>query len=335
MNLSIIVPIYGVEKFLRQCVDSILAQQHVDFEVILIDDGSKDGCPAICDEYQKKDARVRVVHKINGGYGSAVNVGLRIAQGDWIGIVEPDDWIEPDMYAALMAKAGDDVDLVKGNYTNVEVGGKLSRNTWVGTPPKGIFTLRESPLFLRSHPSIWTCVYRKKFLSDNGIEMQEIPGAGWTDNLFQVKTMCMARGMRYVDREVYNYRRSPDDVADLRMNWEIPFDRSMEIHSWLEAAKVDDPGILASLCWREMWYVDLLLEIYRKVRNRAILRAVKELTRRFRPELIVGKYGYSCWEQQFIWECQHWPRLHFIKEINRRVGRLLFRIEKYFGIGVR
>lgn len=110
MKISVIVPIYGVERYLRQCLDSIAAQSFSDFEAILVDDGGKDGCPAICDEYAVRDFRFKVIHKANAGYGAAVNSGLDLAQGEWIGIVEPDDWIAPDMYATLFSAARDDVD---------------------------------------------------------------------------------------------------------------------------------------------------------------------------------------------------------------------------------
>ena len=100
-KISIIVPVFRVEKYLNRCVDSILAQSYKNLEIILVDDGSDDACPLICDEYMKKDNRVKVVHKNNGGLSSARNAGLAIATGDFIGFVDSDDWIHPDMYAIL------------------------------------------------------------------------------------------------------------------------------------------------------------------------------------------------------------------------------------------
>ncbi len=105
MKLSIIVPIYNTEKYLRKCVDSILAQTLTDFECILVDDGSTDNCPAICDEYAEKDPRIVVIHKPNGGLSDARNAGLDIAKGDYIGFVDSDDWIETEMYNTLYSLA--------------------------------------------------------------------------------------------------------------------------------------------------------------------------------------------------------------------------------------
>lgn len=99
--ISIIIPIYNSEKSLKRCVDSILAQTFSDFELLLIDDGSTDGSAAICDEYHVKDSRVKVYHKENGGVCSARNLGLSEAEGDYIGWVDSDDFIEADMYERL------------------------------------------------------------------------------------------------------------------------------------------------------------------------------------------------------------------------------------------
>jgi len=89
-KISIIVPVYKVEPYLRKCIDSILAQTFTDFELILVDDGSPDGCGKICDEYAKKDNRILVIHKSNGGLSSARNAGLEIAKGEYIGFVDSD-----------------------------------------------------------------------------------------------------------------------------------------------------------------------------------------------------------------------------------------------------
>lgn len=102
--ISIIVPVYKVEPYLRQCVDSILGQTYRDIEVLLIDDGSPDRCGEICDEYERQDARVRVFHTENRGLSAARNLGLREARGEYIGFVDSDDWIEPDMYEVLLKR---------------------------------------------------------------------------------------------------------------------------------------------------------------------------------------------------------------------------------------
>lgn len=109
MKFSVIVPIYNVEPYLRECIDSVLAQTCQDYELILVDDGSPDGCPAICDEYAARDERIRVIHKKNGGLVSARQAGVQIAQGEYVVCVDSDDYIMPTMLerAAALCEEGD------------------------------------------------------------------------------------------------------------------------------------------------------------------------------------------------------------------------------------
>lgn len=118
--ISIIVPVYKVEKYLRRCIESILNQTYTNIEVILVDDGSPDDCPAICDEYAQKDSRIIVIHKENGGLSDARNAGLNIAKGKFIGFVDSDDYIAPDMYQILITAAlTNNADITLCNYTRV------------------------------------------------------------------------------------------------------------------------------------------------------------------------------------------------------------------------
>ncbi|MCR5379856.1 MAG: glycosyltransferase [Lentisphaeria bacterium] len=101
--ISIIVPVYQVEKYLEKCINSIIAQTYKNLEIILVDDGSTDNCPAICNRFQAEDSRIKVIHQENGGLSHARNVGVEHATGDFIGFVDSDDWIEPNMYEVLMS----------------------------------------------------------------------------------------------------------------------------------------------------------------------------------------------------------------------------------------
>ena len=100
-EISIIVPVYNVEQYLDRCVNSILNQTFTDFELILVDDGSKDHCPEMCDEWSKKDARITVIHKENGGAGSARNIGMKKASGKYVCFVDSDDWVSFHMLKNL------------------------------------------------------------------------------------------------------------------------------------------------------------------------------------------------------------------------------------------
>ena len=115
---SIIVPVYQTEKYLDQCVQSLRSQSYGNLEIILVDDGSPDECPALCDAYAARDARVRVIHKENGGLSSAREAGIQNASGDYIMVVDSDDWIEPDTVASCIDTAQrDNADCVMFGYT--------------------------------------------------------------------------------------------------------------------------------------------------------------------------------------------------------------------------
>ncbi len=103
--ISVIVPIYNVEKYLDKCVESIVNQTYKNLEIILVDDASPDNCPKICDKWAEKDSRIKVIHKENGGVGSARNAGLEASKGEWIGFVDGDDSIDEDFYETLLNKS--------------------------------------------------------------------------------------------------------------------------------------------------------------------------------------------------------------------------------------
>lgn len=106
--ISVIIPVYNVEKYLDRCVQSVVDQIYSNLEIILVDDGSPDNCPAICDTWAEKDSRIKVIHKRNGGLSDARNAGMAIAGGDFIGFVDSDDWIETEMYQSLYQRMCDD-----------------------------------------------------------------------------------------------------------------------------------------------------------------------------------------------------------------------------------
>ena len=115
--VSIIIPVYKVEKYLSKCIESILKQTYFDLELILVDDGSPDKCPEICDTYASKDERVVVIHQKNAGVSAARNAGLEKAKGEYIGFVDPDDWIAPEMYEKMIqAMENSEVELVICGY---------------------------------------------------------------------------------------------------------------------------------------------------------------------------------------------------------------------------
>lgn len=122
--ISVIVPVYNVASLLPRCVDSILAQRFTDFELLLVDDGSKDDSGTICDNYEKQDDRIRVFHKLNGGLSSARNCGLDAAKGTWVAFVDSDDYVGPDYLSDLYELVKQDVDLVIQAHLHIKENGE-------------------------------------------------------------------------------------------------------------------------------------------------------------------------------------------------------------------
>ena len=120
IKLSFIVPVYNIEKYLRKCVDSLLAQEYEDYEIILVDDGSPDGCPAICDTYAADHEKIHVIHQENGGLSAARNAGLKVAKGEYICFVDSDDYWESNVLGGLMTQIErDNLDVLRFKYQNV------------------------------------------------------------------------------------------------------------------------------------------------------------------------------------------------------------------------
>lgn len=120
-QISVIVPVYNVEQYLMRCINSILNQTFTDFELILVDDGSSDNCPSICDEFARKDKRVKTIHKENGGLSSARNAGIDLAEGEYISFIDSDDWIEREMLQVLYELAiSKEADVVECAYKRVK-----------------------------------------------------------------------------------------------------------------------------------------------------------------------------------------------------------------------
>lgn len=164
-KISVIVPVYNAEKYLHRCVDSILAQTFNDFELLLIDDGSKDSSGEICDEYARKDERVKVWHKENGGVSSARNVGLENARGEWVTFSDSDDWLEPNAFAYY------DVMTKKYSFDYLYCGYFL--NDVEGIPDKD--GSLDIPNFIERHEcdKLWYGVYSNAIIQNGRIRFNE------------------------------------------------------------------------------------------------------------------------------------------------------------------
>ena len=223
MKISVIIPVYNAEKFLRKCLDSVLSQTYKDYEIILVNDGSKDNSGAICDEYAAKYDFIRAYHKENGGASSARNYGMRLARGEYINFVDADDWMEPQMYEKLVLAAGEGVDLVMCNCKRPD--GKDGFNKFNYDLPYGYYDREKilkcvyPCLIMQEHmdfnPLIapWGKLYKRSLLADNGIYFDE-ELKFCEDELFSALVSEKMQSFYYLNNEhLYIYYYNPNSTV--------------------------------------------------------------------------------------------------------------------------
>ena len=220
--LSVVVPIYKVEPYLAQCIESILAQTFRDLELILVDDGSPDKCPEICDTYAAKDDRIRVIHKPNGGLVSARKAGARIAQGQYITFVDSDDWIDEEMYATMKALAdarGADVIITDFFYDRK---GDVTRYFTVQAPGyyegEDLEQLRQKMIYSGElykpgiFPVVWNKWFKRELLMPNLEPIDEKISLG-EDMACTYPCIIDAKSVElYQERCFYHYRWRPESM---------------------------------------------------------------------------------------------------------------------------
>ncbi|MCD8316567.1 MAG: glycosyltransferase [Eggerthellaceae bacterium] len=197
IKVSVLVPIYNVEKYLRQCLDSLKNQTLHDIEIICINDGSTDSSPEIIREYCEDDDRFKVINKANSGYGDSMNQGLAMARGEYIGIVESDDFASPDMFESLYTLASEnDADVTKSNYLEYSLNGYEVRDFPVENlffcEFNKVFTPADDQNVFLSAPAIWSAIYRREYLEKNNIRFLPTPGAYFQDTSFNFKALALA-----------------------------------------------------------------------------------------------------------------------------------------------
>ena len=212
-KVSVIMPSLNVVKYIQDCIDSVLGQTLEDIEVIVVDAGSTDGTLEILREYETRDSRVRVIVSDKKSYGYQMNLGLDAACGEYIGIVETDDFIERDMFERLVPKMDAfRLDYIKGYahaFMDLSTGGRyqfdIDRNLAGEELTGKVICPSQMPELLLKVFHIWVGLYRRSFLK--GIRFHETPGAAYQDIGFIIQTVGLAKRAMYLDIPVYNYRQ--------------------------------------------------------------------------------------------------------------------------------
>lgn len=269
--VSVIVPTYNVAATLDQCLRSIESQTHHELEVFVVNDGSTDESSSIAHAHAACDQRVIVIDKPNEGYGASCNRGIALARGEWVSIVEPDDYLDPKAFEGMIAQAqsAGGADVVKCAYWRVfERTDKHGQPhvTRVTCPYKGRVRPARQPFavgdgieLMLHHPAIWAALYHTEFLHEKDIRFLEIPGAGWADNPFLVETLCATDRIAYVDEPYYFYREHDlnDAEALARRSPLVPLMRWNDMMDAAERLGVTDARVLGALNLRGINYATI------------------------------------------------------------------------------
>ncbi len=281
--ISIIVPVYNAEKYIRRCVDSIIAQTYHNLNIILVNDGSTDNSGSICEQYAKEDNRIQVIHKQNGGVSSARQKGLEVSQGDYVIHVDPDDWIEPNEIEDLYNKAiADNADMVICDYWYETDKEKHIEKTDLSNTTTS--EIRKRILSQQLHGSCWNKLVRKKVIEDSGCGFFPTNISYCEDILFNVRLLMNDIKISYLPKALYHYNMANPSSITLSFS-------EKKINSWMDVIyeleqflpEEEIPYLYAQK--KDVLYVAFRLREFNLLRNK-----YKEIHRRMIKE--AGNYSW-------------------------------------------
>ncbi|MDF2903479.1 MAG: glycosyltransferase, partial [Bacillus sp. (in: firmicutes)] len=234
-KVSIIVPIYNIERYLSRCLNSLLTQTLPEIEVIAVNDGSTDSSVTILEQYAEKDDRIKIINKSNGGVSSARNVGMSLASGEYIGFVDPDDWVETDMYKTMYNSAiAEKVDIVMCSY--LREFGNHSKEKNFNLPEKVIYNNEEvktklmrrligplenevaNPELLDAWGTVWSKIYKTDLLKNNELSFIDLKEIGTNeDSLFNIEAFYYSNSFVFINKPFYHYWR--ENSSSLTSNY--------------------------------------------------------------------------------------------------------------------
>ncbi len=281
--VSVIVPIYKVENFLRECIESIIAQTYKNLEIILVDDGSPDNCGAICDEYAQKDDRIKVIHKQNGGLSDARNAGLKVFKGDYVVFVDSDDYM-PGYAIEYMfnLSVANDADMVIGGTEKFnENTGEIIWSTYNGTENIQIFDKLEAmkDFFINGCAS-WARLYKRKVHENLFFPYGEIN----EDEAIVLSVIDNCEKIVKSNYVVYNYRYRDNSITsvDFNKNKLAWYDHCENNLKYIESNYPDLTDVAKSRCFVSvLYFLEVLSQCDKKLYNDLILKFKKILKQNY------------------------------------------------------
>lgn len=300
--VSLLVPIYNVEKYLRECLDSARNQTLQNIEVICINDGSKDSSRAIIQEYLDADKRFRVIDKENSGYGISMNMGLEAARGKYVGILESDDFFEADALEKLVAAAEKfNAQVAKANFwfywSIPEPKNELFEVITPDMANRLVDTQKEYEVFYRKN-SIWSAIYRRDFLNEDNIRFLETPGASYQDTAFDFKVWACATRVTFLHDAILHYRQD-NEASSVNSPSKVycVCDEYDEIERFLAAHPEKDRLITVE----EKMKYDSYMWNYDRLSDDLKLKFLKRFSEDFKRDMQAGRVdmqAFEWWKQQ-------------------------------------
>jgi glycosyltransferase involved in cell wall biosynthesis len=276
-KISIIVPIYNVEKYLNKCIDSILAQTFIDFELILVNDGSPDNCGEICNEYAKKDSRIKVIHKENGGVSSARNTGIEIAKGQYFGFIDSDDTIHEKMYEILYQNAVQySSDIVLCDFLEVnedENPEEKNKTEFSLLHYSNIQALYHLYTTEAGKSDMWVYPWNKLYKGWLFNDLRFKEGRIYEDEFMAHEILYSSTKVTCVNEKLYNYLQRPDSYIGSKFS-KRKFDRVYALKERADFFRTIKQNYLHNLAQRH--FIDVFIFYYFKAKFE-ISNAKKEL----------------------------------------------------------
>ena len=223
--ISVVIPVYNVEKYLKECLDSVINQTYKELEIILVDDGSTDNSGKICDEYAKIDPRIKVVHQKNMGAGGAKNTGLDLISGDYFSLIDSDDYLEPNYYETLLKSMRKyDVDIVQCLFRNVFLNGFYNRKYNFNYDKNAVISSKKF-LFELLYDWKYAIFFNKLFKTSLLSNIRFPVGRKIDDEFFTYKLIIKSKKILNVNDVLYNYRMRKSSVMNDNKKFELVLDR--------------------------------------------------------------------------------------------------------------
>lgn len=307
VKVSVIVPVYNSERYLKQCLDSILRQTLVDIEVICVNDGSTDSSLKIMRLYEADDDRVIVLDKKNTGYGDSLNQGIYLAKGEYIAVVESDDFIDADMLEILYVTAREkNVQIVRSNYYEYRSDcGSVFRELVPGIAYDTLFKPCEEEKCFTGEIYLWTSIYKRNFIRENNILFNNTPGASFQDVSFSFKSLACADSVISLKNAFYHYRLdNPNSSVRSKEKVYCICDEFDEIDKFCsDRLDIHDrmKNIIPYMLFKR--YMGTYWRIDRKFKDIFLIRLKHDLSRYSEEEI-----------NRIIWSCEDWDFYQHIKE---------------------